>query len=505
MEARVRPRSVNSEPSTDPGMKMTEKNGSSGYQYRGLREWIDCVDKMGELQRVVGAHWDTEMGAITHMLTEQSRGNAPAFLFDEIPDYEKGFRTLYGEFSSVRRVALTLGLPLEYERKVDIVKSYHARLQDLKPLPPRYVDDGPVLRNVLEGDEVDVLKFPVPRHHERDTARYIGTANCVITQDPDDGWFNLGTYRNQVYDAKRIGCQITEGKHGRIHRDKNFERGKPMKVVVLCGQDPLLFMLSASPLPDGISEMDIAGGLRGEPIDVVRGPYTGYPIPADAEIAIEGEMVPGNVLPEGPFGEWMGYYSDDVQSRAYMDVKSILYRDDPILTCAPQHKPVDETGLLKGIAGSAQVWRALEACGLPDILGVWNHEAGPATRFTAIQIKQRYPGHARNALHVASSCQGGAYAGKWTVVVDEDIDAGDLDQVLWAMCTRFDPVTDIDLVQKAWASKRDPLFLPGNFNNRILIDACIPYDMKLKDKFPAVVDVSPDLRKQLRAKFPQLF
>jgi 4-hydroxy-3-polyprenylbenzoate decarboxylase len=104
----------------------------------------------------------------------------------------------------------------------------------------------------------------------------------------------------------------------------------------------------------------------------------------------------------------------------------------------------------------------------------------PATRFTAIQIRQRYPGHARQALHIASSCQGGAYAGKWTVVVDEDIDAGDLDQVLWAMCTRFDPLTDIDTIQKAWASKRDPLFLPGNFNNRILVDACIPYDKKLK-------------------------
>ena len=131
--------------------------------------------------------------------------------------------------------------------------------------------------------------------------------------------------------------------------------------------------------------------------------------------------------------------------------------------------------------------------------------AGPATRFTVIQIKQRYPGHARNVLHVACSCQGGAYAGKWTVVVDDDIDAGELDQVLWAMCTRFDPLTDIDTIQKAWASKRDPLFLPGNFNNRILIDACIPYDMKLKNKFPVTVDVSADLRKKMRGKFPQLF
>jgi 4-hydroxy-3-polyprenylbenzoate decarboxylase len=471
------------------------------YAYSGLREWIEKVDGMGELLRVDKVHWDTEMGAITHMLTEKSRGDAPAVLFDDVPGYPKGFRTLYGEFSSVRRVALTLGMSTEFDRKVDIVQKYYERMQKLQPIPPRIVDSGPILENVMEGDAIDVLKFPVPRHHEIDKARYIGTANCVITQDPDTGLFNYGTYRNQVYDGKTIGCQITEGKHGRIHRDKYFERGQSMKAVVLVGQDPLLFMLAASPLPEDVSEIEFAGGLRGEPIDCIRGPYTGFPIPADAEIAIEGEMVAGEALKEGPFGEWMGYYSDDAVPRPYLKVKNVLYRNNPILCCAPQHKPVDETGLLKGIAGSAQIWRALDACGLPDILGVWNHEGGPATRFTAIQIKQRYPGHARNVLHVAANCQGGAYAGKWTVVVDDDIDAGDLDQVLWAMSTRFDPMTDIDIIQKAWASKRDPLYLPGNFNNRILIDACIPYDMKLKGTFPPVVDVSPELRAKIRDKF----
>src|SRR5207237_666634 len=325
------------------------------------------------------------------------------------------------------------------------------------------------------------------------------------TKDPDAEWYNFGAYRCKVYDEKTSGCQITEGKHGRIHRDKYFERGQSAKFAIACGQDPLLYLLSASPLPSGVSEYDFAGGIRGEPVEVVKGPFTGFPIPADAEIVIEGEAVRGQTKPEGPFGEWMGYYSDDVVPRPQINVKTVLYRNNPILTCAPQHKPVDETGLLKGIAGAAEIWKALEACGLPDILGVWNHEGGPATRFTVIQIKQRYPGHARNVLHVASNCQGGAYAGRWTVVVDEDIDAGDLDQVLWAMCTRFDPAVDIDLIQKAWASKRDPLVLPGNFNNRVLIDACIPYEKKLAGTFPKVVDVSAELRAKLKAKFGQLF
>ncbi len=473
--------------------------------YRGLREWLQRVEDMGELLRINGAHWDKEMGSLTQMLTESARGTAPAILFDQIPGYPKGYRTLYGQFSTVRRVALTLGLPLELERKVDIVQLYHERMQQMELLSPRFVPTGPILDNVLSGDEVDVLRFPVPQHHEQDRSRYIGTADLVITKDPDSDWFNLGAYRAQVYDERTIGCQITEGKHGRIHRDTYFERGQPMKVVIVCGQDPLLYLLSSSPLPRGVSEYDFAGGIRGEPIEVIRGPYTGFPIPADAEIAIEGEAIPGKSKPEGPFGEWMGYYSDDVVPRPYVDVKTVLYRNDPILTCAPQHKPVDETGLLKGIAGAAEIWKALEAAGLSGILGVWNHEGGPATRFTVIQIRQRYPGHARNVLHVAANCMAGAYNGKWTIVVDDDVDCGDLDQVLWAMCTRFDPVGDIDLVQKAWSSGRDPMALPGNFNNRILVDACIPYDRKLRGNFPPVVEVSTEMRAALRAKFPETF
>src|SRR5215470_13423529 len=165
-------------------MAHTAAETKPRMQYRGLRGWLEQVDKLGELRKVDGAHWDVEMGGITQMLTETSRGTAPAILFDNVPGYPKGYRTLYGQLSSARRIALTLGLPLDFERKVDVVQKYHQRMQDLKPLP----------------------------------ARFIGTADCVMTQDPDTGWFNLGAYRSQVYDGKTVGCQITEGKHGRIHR-----------------------------------------------------------------------------------------------------------------------------------------------------------------------------------------------------------------------------------------------------------------------------------------------
>src|ERR1700693_1637140 len=186
---------------------MASAGAAAGQRqnYRGLRGWVDTVGKLGELERVSGAALDgergAEVGAHTHVQRKKTRGRAPAILFDDIPGYAKGYRTLYGQLSSIKRIALTLGLPLDYERKVDIVQRYHARMQDLKPLPPRFVNDGPIFENVVEGDSIDVLKFPVPRHHEADKARFIGTACCVMTKDPDAGWVNLGAYSSQVYEG----------------------------------------------------------------------------------------------------------------------------------------------------------------------------------------------------------------------------------------------------------------------------------------------------------------
>ena len=475
--------------------------------YADLREWLEKVDEIGELKKIKGAHWDCEMGPLTQLMHETYKTRTPALLFDEIPDYSKGFRTLYGHFSTPNRVALTLGLPLGMNR-VDMVRAYQDKIKQLKPIAPQFVEDGPILENIQMGDDVNVLQFPSPRHHERDKARYIATACAAITKDPDREWYNLGTYRSTVYDEKNIGLQITGGKHGRIHRDKYFAEGKPMKVAILVGQDPLFYMLGASPVPEGMSELDFAGGIRGEAVKVVRGKYTGFPIPASAEIVIEGETVPGEAKEEGPFGEWTGYYCSQPKNRPYVRVKCIMYRNDPILCCAPQHKPIDETVLLKSFTGSATIWDNLNKCDIPEVKGVWQHEAGLGVRFLVISIRQRYHGHARQVLHVASSaCQAAAYNGKWVVVVDDDIDPSDIDQVLWAMTTRVDAVEDIDIIKKAWSSGRDPLVLPefGNYNNRILLDACIPYHRKIRGDFPPVVDVSEGLKKRLKEKFKELF
>ena len=278
-------------------------------------------------------------------------------------------------------MALTLNIKRDFQSKVEFVQRYQQRLANLELIPPRYVPSGPVLENVLTGDVVDVLKFPVPRHHELDVARYIGTACCVITKDPDSDWCNLGAYRCQVYDGQNIGCQIAPGKHGRQHRDAYFRQGQPMPVAIVVGQDPLLYLSASQQIPAGVSEYAYAGGIMGEPIEVVRGVYTGLPVPAAAEIVIEGEIMPGQVRDEGPYGEWMGYYNNQAMPHPYVQVKAIMYRHDPILCCAPQHKPMDETVPMKAVAGSAAVWESLRLAGIDGVKGVWRHEGGLGVRF----------------------------------------------------------------------------------------------------------------------------
>ena len=155
--------------------------------------------------------------------------------------------------------------------------------------------------------------------------------------------------------------------------------------------------------------------------------------PASAEIVLEGECVPGPEKIEGPFGEWTGYYGSSSRPEPIVKIHQVTHRDDPIL--------LGYTRKWRAPLKAALVWDDLEAAGVPDVRGVWYHEAaGAAYLFLVVAIKQRYPGHARQAGLIATECHAAAYLGRYTIVVDDDIDPTNLNEVLWALCTRSDPV-----------------------------------------------------------------
>jgi UbiD family decarboxylase len=323
--------------------------------------------------------------------------------------------------NSPRRIAITLGLPMP-KHPLDVVRAYRDRMKHFELIPNVSVDSGPLLENIDSDDAVDVTKFPVPFLHERDGGRHIGTGDLVIMREPDSDWVNIGTYRVQVHDRNAVGLWMSPGKHGRQIREKYFKQGKPCPVVICCGTDPLLFLSGGNEVGFGISEFSHAGGHRGMPFETIKSQLYGLPMPARAEIVIEGEILPDVQAPEGPFGEWTGYYASAVRQDNVVRVRRVYYRNDPILTMATPMRPPSDYSLSKCVMKSAMIWDQVEKAGLPGVTGVWCHEAGGGRLFNIIAIKQAYAGHAKQAAPLAAGVHAGNYINRFVVVVDDDID-----------------------------------------------------------------------------------
>jgi len=459
-------------------------------EYRDLRDWIRKAEELGELKTLKKCDWNLEIGAITELVAHRDDG--PAVLFDEIKDYPKGYRVLSNSLSSRKRLALTLDLP-EGETKMDFVRAWRERYKKIKPIPPKFVKKSPLFENVYKDKDVDLLKFPTPKWHDLDGGRYIGTGSIDITRDPDEGWVNWGTYRVMIHDKDSVGFYISPGKHGRIQRDKYISSGKPCKIAMSFGHDPLVFLAGSIEVPYAVPEYEFIGGVRGEPMELIEGEYSGLPIPANAEIVVEGDVVFDQTKVEGPFGEWTGYYASAERPEPFVRIKRLYHRNDPIILGSPPGRPPVELGWYRSYLRSALIWDEMEKAGVPDVKGVWLMVSGGSRLVIVVSIKQRYPGHAKQAAVVASQCHAGAYLGRYVIVVDDDIDPSNTDDVIWAMSSRSDPDTDIDIIRRCWSGPLDPIIQPGKkgFNSRAIIDACRPFEW-MKD-FPPVAESSKEV------------
>lgn len=461
-----------------------------------LRQFIDAAKKVGEWREIKKADWNLEIGALIEA-TAELIPQPPLLIFDEIKGYPAGFRVLGLSFAAYKRVALALGLPPD-KSKLELVRIAARKIRAAKPIPPKEVSRAPVMENVMTGSQVDLLKFPALRSHEGDGGRYLGTGDVVINADPESGFVNMGTYRMQLHERNLLGLWMSPGQHGRLICMKYWEQGKSCPIVATFGQDPLTFMASNAKIPWGSSELDYVGGLRGRPLEVIKGPVTGLPIPAHAEVAIEGEVPPPDeeARDEGPFGEWPGYYSGGTigtgQQQPVIRVKAVYHRNNPILQ--------DEAPLWPGAyrmdfsLRAGILWDQLESMGVQDVVGVYNH----TMYIWVVAIKQRYAGHAKQAGHAVIAASASARHGRYVVVVDEDIDPTNLKEVLWAMETRVDPVKDIEIVEGCWSTPLDPRMTPeqkasrDHTNSRAIYYAVRPFVWR--DKFPKVSRVKRELR-----------
>jgi 4-hydroxy-3-polyprenylbenzoate decarboxylase len=462
---------------------------------------------MGELQHVSGAHWDLEIGTISEI--NYRRKPPAALLFDDIVGYPRGYRVLTGAVSNTRRMAFTLGLDpdLDTAGLIQALRGKPAEWERRAPsFEPDTVTSAPILENVVKGGDVDLTCFPAPRWHEHDGGRYIGTGVAVVTSDPETGRINVGAYRMMIQeDGRSVTINAEAGKQGRAQYDRWFEKHGKAPVLASFGHDPLLLMVAGTEVPNAISEYAYAGAMIGEKLRVVQGEVTGLPMPAAAEIVVEGWIRPDRVLREGPFGEWTGYYAGSPRPVPAMDIERLYFRNNPIILGTPPGKPPNDYSYMRALLKSAMIQDDLVKIGVRDVRGVWAHESCGGRLLVVVSITQRFCGHSRQAGYLAAQCPAAAYMNRFVIVVDDDVDPMNLEEVMWAVTTRCDPSEDIEILRRTWGSRVDPLLdnPAAPYNTRAVIDACRPFEKR--DTFPRVAQSSPKRVRETVGKWKELF
>ena len=466
-----------------------------------LREFMKKCEAEGELKRIkTEVDWNLELSHIAK-LNEEKKG--PALLFEKVKDYQ--IPLLASAFTSPRRLAIALGMPLNFSM-CDMAKRW-MELTTKKMIPPVEVKTGPVLENVIQGKDVNLFNFPVPKFYPMDGGRFIGTASFVITKDPDTDWINLGTYRMQILDEKTTGVQIIKGKHADFMLKKYQKMKKTMPAAAVIGCDPLLFLAGSTLVSASVCEYDIVGALRGVPSEVIKSDLTGLPLPATAELILEGEIEtdPSKFQEEGPFGEYTGYYSGKTGEewpKPVFYVKRILHRKNPTFWATSVGKPVTDTHMIQSLNRTATLWTDLENMKVPGVQSVYIPPEMGGRFWGIVSVRQMYPGHSMQVGTAVISTTTGHYGMKGVIVVDDDIKADDIDRILWALAMRYDPYRSTQIIKRGRSTPLDPA-LPieaREIVSRIIMDACIPYEWERK---PTEIKLDEEMVKKVQSRWKE--
>jgi 4-hydroxy-3-polyprenylbenzoate decarboxylase len=466
---------------------------------KDLGDWIEACEKEGELKRVkTEVDWNLEL---SHVATLSERKRGSALLFENVKGYD--IPVLTSALTTQERLAIAMGWPTSYSM-CEMAREWMniAKKELIKPVE---VKGAPVLEQVVEEENVNLFDYPAPYIYPLDGGRFIGTSYALVTEDPETGWTNLGTYRMQLFDEKSAGVQIIKGKHADFHMKKYEKMGKRMPAAAVIGCDPLLFLISSTLVPAETDEYDVAGALRGEPVEIFKSDFTGLKLPAHAEIILEGEIDPADFRPEGPFGEYTGYYSGSAKGeflKPWLNVKRILRRKNPIFWMTTVGRGAGGASITGSIQRTAGLWSDLEAMKIPGIQSVYMIPQAASRFWAVISVKTMYPGHANQVGNAVIATTTGHYGVKGVIVVDADIAADDLDGVWWSLGTRYNPVTDTDIIKRGRSTPLDPA-LPIDSReivSRIILDATTPYEWKDK---PVSVALDEEMERHVLARWAE--
>lgn len=438
-------------------------------QYRDLRQFIGLLEAEGDLRRVKRAV-STEF-EISAGIRRMSDVQGPALWFDNVIGHD--MPVVGGLFSTRARALRALGVSSHAEGNERFLHGLH------HPIPPVVVDAGPCQEVVLTGDEVDLSRLPLPRYSEKDGGAYI-TVGLDISKDPLDGRRNASIYRMMRVDNRRLSVMshVFQGLGTQMARAE--ELGVPLDVVIANGVHPVLLYASQAKVPHGVDELAIAGGILGQPVELVACRTVGLEAPATSEIVIEGRILPGERVTEGPFGEFTGYYGPAERNQV-MEVTAITSRRDPVFVAGLTGVPTTDNHILKVFAYESNLMDNLRRA-FPEVTAVCFPDWGGVQYAAVVALRQRYKGQAR---HLILTALGDPSRPKWVIVVDDDIDVYDTEAVNWAIATRSQPAEDLVVVPRVAGGPLDPSAPEKEVISVWGLDATRPFG----DDFPEVVRV----------------
>ncbi|NLC09604.1 MAG: 4-hydroxy-3-polyprenylbenzoate decarboxylase [Gammaproteobacteria bacterium] len=426
-------------------------------QYADLREFIQVLEQRGELKRVqLPVSPVLEM---TEISDRTLRKAGPALLFEQPTGFS--MPVLTNLFGTPERVALAMGA-----ESLSALREIGQLLANLKePEPPKGIKDaweklpmfrkvlsmapkvrkhGPCQDVVIEGDDVDLSTLPIQTCWPGDVAPLI-TWGLTITKGPNKTRQNLGIYRQQVLGRNKVIMRWLSHRGGALDFRDWCEKfpGQPYPVAVALGADPATTLAAVTPIPDTLSEYAFAGLLRGKRTELVKAIGSDLQVPARAEMILEGHIYPGEMADEGPYGDHTGYYNE-VDSFPVFTVERITHRQDPIYHSTYTGRPPDEPAIL-GVALN-EVFVPILQKQYPEIVDFYLPPEGCSYRMAVVTIKKQYPGHAKRVMMGVWSFLRQFMYTKFVIVTDDDINARDWNDVIWAITTRMDPSRDTVMI-----------------------------------------------------------
>jgi phenylphosphate carboxylase alpha subunit len=433
--------------------------------FKDLREYIAALEEHGELRRIKKeVDWNLEAGAIMRLTDERK---LPSPFFEKIKGYSPNYRLLGSPLNSYRKLAVAMGLPPETPVS-KLEKVYEEGKKRL--VKPVLIDrsQASCKENIDIGDRIDLLKFPAPVLHDGDGGRYLCTWHCTITRDPDTGHVNWGMYRFMINTKNSLVGSFRPQAHIGGHFFRKYQpRGIPMPCAIAIGPEPVSGFVASARVNVDISEPDLAGAIRQEPVELVKCETLDLEVPASSEIVIEGEISVTDKAMEGPFGEYTGYSSQPAEPKPIFKVTAVTYRNNPIVPASCVGTPTDEYHIAGSFVKSPEIYERLRREGIPVVAVTFPVECISSVCIVSVRTRDaNIPNLPDQVASLIWGSEPGANV-PYIYIVEDDVDIFNLGEVMHAMATKCHPWRNIRRVEHGTTQPLHPFLSPYERKHRV--------------------------------------